>query len=622
MRAHRLPRLLVLLAAACGSTDAPPAPDLLPHPAPLPAQGQVCTADHLCWSAPLPSGTSVQALWGSAFDDVWAGGDALLHFDGAAWSMAALPLQPGEAVHAISGSGRGDVWAGGERLLHFDGRAWTEQKDQPAGTVLALAAWSGGVLAIIDSGDGPAERVMVAERRGGHWTTVVQPLLPELRALWVAADGGEAWAVGFDVVALKARALHRSAAGQPFAEVSAPGTSSLLALWAASPQDLWAGGGGTLLHWDGARWTAATGIDAKAEIRALWGASSKDVTAAARGGGYHFDGTAWTALLPPAAAEQRLGRALWGSGPRNVWLAGDAGLLWQGDHANFFDATVGNFSFIEAVFAIGPRDAWAVGGQGTAAHWNGVEWINKDTFVSDPLQAVWASSANDVWAAGTSGDCMGFLLHWTGVKWSTAIGPDAGRCYTDLSGTGAADAWAVASRVLLHWNGAKWLGAGGPADPAQSVYAAAAGEVFVLQESIQGGATPPGGVWHLAGAAWTLTKTGATASLRKLWGSGPHDVWAVGDDAAHAWHFDGTAWSAKPTGLDDPSPGLASLWGSGASDVWAASRSAPIVLHWDGSAWTKLSAGGGFRSLSAIGGSGAADVWFVGGEGTILHRGQ
>ena len=621
MRSRAIHRLLLLLAAACGSHDTP-AQDLLPHPAPLPAQSQVCTADRLCWSAPLPSGTSVLALWGSAFDDVWAGGDALLHFDGAAWSMAALPLRPGEVVRALSGTARNDVWAGGDRLLHFDGSAWSEQRDQPAGTVLALAAYAGGVLAVLDSGDGPDERVLVAERRAGRWATVVPALLPELRALWVAADGGEAWVVGLDAVARKPRSLHRPGAGQPFAEVAVPGDSTLLALWAASPQDLWAGGIGAILHWDGARWTAAAGIDANAEIHALWGAGTSDVTAVARGGGYHWDGARWSALLAPVAAEQRLARAVWGSGPRNLWLAGEAGLLWQGDRTNFFDVTVGHFSFIEAVFATGPRDAWAVGGQGTAAHWNGVDWIDTNSGVTDPLQAVWASSPGDAWAAGASGDCNGLLLHWDGAKWSPSIGPDPSRCYTDLSGTGPADIWAVAQGVLLHWDGAKWSGSGGPPDPAGAVWAAGAGEVFVLQDSTQGGPNPPGGVWRLAAGTWTLTSTGATASLKKLWGSGPSDVWAVGDDAGHAWHFDGSAWSAKATGLADPTPGLASLWGSGAADVWAASRSAPIVLHWDGSAWTQLAAGGGFRSLSAIGGSGARDVWFAGGEGTILHRGQ
>jgi hypothetical protein len=621
---HRTAAVCALAASAlaCGGTDpAPPATDV-PHAAPAPFGGQVCSPERYCWYAPLPSGSSVHGLWGSGWNDLWAVGDSLLHFDGNGWSMDPFPLAPGETLEAIAGSSAKDVWAGGDRLLHFDGSAWSQATGTPDGTILALAAWSGGALAILDTGDGRAEQQSILEKRGsGPWTTVLAPTAPDLRGLWIAPDGGEAWVVGLDLGTLGSRALHRTAAGQPFTSVSVPGAGNLLSLW-GSAGDLWAGGlSGTLVHWDGKAWTQAAGIDPKAELRALWGSGKADVYASSRGSAWHYDGTSWKQVTPPVKDDGRLFRAVWGSGSHNLWLAGDSGALWQGDNGVFADATSGTFPFLEAVSASGPANAWAVGGAGAAIRWDGHYWVATNTFVTDPLQAVFTVSTSSAWAAGASFDCQGFLLHFDGARWSTAVGPDAQRCYTGLSGTSGTDLWAVAAGILLHYDGTKWLDAG-PADPAQAVWAAAPGEVFVLQDSPQGGANAPGGVWHLKGGTWTLDQTGAAASLRALWGASAADVWASGDDGTQLFHFDGKGWSATSTPLGDGTVGLGSLWGSGPSDVWAASRLAPILLHWDGHRWSQSQASAGFKSVSGMGGSGPADVWFVGTDGAIFHKGQ
>lgn len=613
----------VLCASACGGDEAPlpPTGDLLPHPAPAPFGGQVCSSEGYCWYAPLPSATTARALWGTAFDDVWAGGDALLHFDGSGWGMDPFPLAPGEQVRALSGTSKKDVWAGGDRLLHYDGAAWTEQTGLPDGEVFALAASSAGVLAILDSGNGAGERQLIVEKRGSTWTTVLPATAPDLRALWVAPDGGEAWAAGFDLTNFKSRLLHRPSAGKPFAAVDSPGAGALHALWGAGASDLWAAGLGTLLHWDGARWTATSGLDPKAELHALWGSSPTDVYAAQRGGALHYDGTSWKQVLSPAPGENRLFRAAWGSGPRNLWLAGEAGALWQGDKVTFTDESALQLPFLEAVSASGPEDAWAVGGGGTAVRWDGHYWRPSATPVTDPLQAVYAAGPADAWAASAAGDCTGSVIHWNGTRWSQALGPTAGRCYTGLSGTSGSDVWAVAPGVLLHWDGTKWQSAG-PADPAYAVYAAAPGEVFALQDSTQGGPNQPGGIWHLKNGAWSQAQVKAAQSLHALWGAGPGDVWAAGDDATEVWHFDGAAWSSVATGLADGAPGLGALWGSGSKDVYAVSRVGALVLHWNGTGWSQNRASAGFRSLSGVGGSGSGDVWLVGSDGVIVHKGK
>src|SRR5215813_7085619 len=74
--------------------------------------------------------------------------------------------------------------------------------------------------------------------------------------------------------------------------------------------------------------------------------------------------------------------------------------------------------------------------------------------------------------------------------------------------------------------------------------------------------------------------------LRRVWGSGASDVWAVG------WygiilHWDGSAWTGVSSGTTN---GLLGIWGSGASDVWAVGDGGTI-LHWNGSHWTSVSSG-------------------------------
>ncbi|MBK6535930.1 MAG: hypothetical protein IPF99_42285 [Deltaproteobacteria bacterium] len=55
--------------------------------------------------------------------------------------------------------------------------------------------------------------------------------------------------------------------------------STLYGVWGAAPNDVWAvGEGGTILHWDGARWSSIPS-NTTATLRSVWGASAGDVWA-------------------------------------------------------------------------------------------------------------------------------------------------------------------------------------------------------------------------------------------------------------------------------------------------------------------------------------------------------
>lgn len=73
-----------------------------------------------------PVTTDLHAVWGSGPKDVWAVGEqgTVIHFDGASWRTSTTNLGPGlkPDLGGIWGSGPNDVWAvGGSAALHFTG---------------------------------------------------------------------------------------------------------------------------------------------------------------------------------------------------------------------------------------------------------------------------------------------------------------------------------------------------------------------------------------------------------------------------------------------------------------------------------------------------------------------
>jgi hypothetical protein len=151
-------------------------------------------------------------VWGSARDDVWVIGTALLdsdrvgivvHWDGRGWTRAAaLAFEP----TAICGNAADDVWMVGRRgqVAHFDGVEWRLRTEVPSGLVDLAAVWSGV--------DGSA---------------------------WIAGSAGTLWRW----------------TGTEWTDFSLPTTGTLEAIAGSSPSDVWVAGElGLLWHWDGRAW--------------------------------------------------------------------------------------------------------------------------------------------------------------------------------------------------------------------------------------------------------------------------------------------------------------------------------------------------------------------------------
>jgi hypothetical protein len=184
------------------------------------------------WSdVQAPSPFALFAVWGSAANDIWAGGGdgivsgsgVVLHYDGMAWSQVS---QLKDYVSAIWGSSSTDVWfAGGLSIWHWNGTAIAPvPAPKPPDTLLTLWGFS-------------ASDAWVGGANGGlmHWD-------------------GSSW--------------------NPIA------TNGLYiyGLWGASPTDLWGvGNDGYQLHWDGT--TVKNTTQGFTAFNAIHGVSGGDIWA-------------------------------------------------------------------------------------------------------------------------------------------------------------------------------------------------------------------------------------------------------------------------------------------------------------------------------------------------------
>jgi hypothetical protein len=124
---------------------------------------------------------------------------------------------------------------------------------------------------------------------------------------------------------------------------------------------------------------------------------------------------------------------------------------------------------------------------------------------------------------------------------------------------------------------------------------------------------------HWSGSGWSgVTGAGSgdyprVGTENAIWGSGPQDIWVVGE--AGAAHWDGAQWAPAPLGEIF----LSGVWGSGPDDVWAVGagmRGHPTVFHWDGAEWSVAIQPS--AELFAVWGSGPKDVWVTGVD-SVFH---
>ncbi|AKV01118.1 hypothetical protein AKJ09_07781 [Labilithrix luteola] len=311
-----------------------------------------CATVDFC-SSPFPAARviSLNSIWGSAADDVWAVGThgAIFHSDGG--PFVALASGTSDVYFSVWGTGREDVWTVNAKVpLHSTGfqNGSATFTPQPGSSWVASGASSGRIWGGVSTsasnvwlvGD-PSSRFgasssfwrLGADADGGAAWKAGNICPPDqfycsgsARSLW-GTDEANVWAVGNAGYGYR---VDDAAAGH-WKQLDTKTSADLRGVWGSSPNDVWAvGSRGTIIHSTGNDVWKVVESPTSRTLRAIWGSGPSDVWAVGDAGTVvHYDGQSWAAgtigLTPSDAPSDLLG--IWGSGPDDVWIVGDGLIL-------------------------------------------------------------------------------------------------------------------------------------------------------------------------------------------------------------------------------------------------------------------------------------------------------
>ncbi|AKU96510.1 hypothetical protein AKJ09_03174 [Labilithrix luteola] len=330
-----------------------------------------------------------------------------------------------------------------------------------------------------------------------------------LRDVWSAGDG-VVWAVGWaDPILSASKGSILRWDGKTWTKVFEE-ANRLHAIWGSSPTDIWVGGDNGLFHGTGPSSDALTWTKVRSEvISSIWGTSESDVWAVGSTKTYitmfdgkvlHYQGPAqdgsdgWE--LDPISTGTVGFRKVWGSGPNDVWIAGqydrgcsifciqeavvyhrvagENGPTWSQAGMPSFGYNGLRGSVFSGGGSIGPNNVWLFGstvpeiyssqdgrfmgvakndGSGEFAWTPGTfgtcegYWYCKNVWFT---RAVWGTKPDDVFLAGDYGQ----VRHWDGrqftfVKTTLEFIPSTASLYA-MWGSSNTDLWIVGDGIALH----------------------------------------------------------------------------------------------------------------------------------------------------------------------------
>jgi hypothetical protein len=435
-------------------------------------------------------------------------------------------------------------------------------------------------------------------------------------------------------------------------EPSVPATLRAMTGW--GPNDVWvAGEGGTLMHWDGTKFTR-TPTGTRESFDAMWGSGPQDIWAIGpSSAAYHFNGSTWTRVSIPTLSYYA--EAISGRGSNLAWIAGYDGSMHKWNGATWTKMTTATTNRLYSVYAASATDGWASGEKNTLLRWNGVNWgvwTPPSTDANTHYTSVWGNGPNDVWL--TNGT---YAWNWNGSTWTQKGYLSFGGYIKGMWGRAPNDVWSPGDGYNLdHWNGTEWTDVPHGLDGQGTIYSGLAG--YSASANDVWFTTTYGGIAHGDGTdfAWVDFPGKPSSSKRGVWASGANDVWAVGDNGqvrrwnGTAWsnvtippagrlnaiygtsasniyavgdsgtilHYNGTAWT-KITGIPTTTWHMYAVWASGPNDVYAIGHLGNLS-HWNGSAWTSAHSGATLMHVYGLFGFGANDIWGAAEDGRIIHK--
>ncbi len=377
--------------------------------------------------------------------------------------------------------------------------------------------------------------------------------------------------------------------------------SQLHAVWCDGPNGAFAvGEAGTILMSTGSAWESMDSGTTES-LADVWGSGPNDVFAVGSSGTIlHYDGSGW---LPMSSGTSLGIHGVWGTASDNVYAVCDSGRVLHYNGAGWSTATVQTMLSHRAVWGSGPDDIWVVADFGIITHYDGSSWSTVDSGTEANLRGLHGTGPGHVVAVGEGGT----ILEYDGSSWSS-VASGTGADLRDVWCAGPADVHAVGDWVILHHDGTGWTRSKEGGFSLYGVWGCA-GDLLAVGYD--------GQIWSLEGGAWSKDRGGIgfdtiTATLRDLWGSGPNDVFTVGNGGTIA-HFDGNRWSRMASGTMED---LQAVFGSGPNDVYAVGNNS-TCLRYDGSSWSSVI--GPTGQLKDVWASGPNDVYVAKGTETVWH---
>lgn len=473
---------------------------------------------------------TLRGIWGSTADDIYvighmgSDGPTLMHYDGATWESHGDRIPGLIDLEGIWGSGPTDIFVVGVvagsgddrgRVLHFDGRAWSIVSSGWPHLVDVRGTVDGRVFAVGQFG------YVIERQDDGTWIESSSELSRGLIGVW-ANEGNHAFAVGRSGDIL----FSDSSTWTP---MQSDVTVRLESVWGIGDQLIAAGWNGTLLHYQQQAWLPV-GAPNDTDIRAVW-ASDLHTIYAAGNSIYRFRDGTWTEM--PTGLETRY-HSIWGRGSGEILVGGRQSIIGYHDGDGW-----------TRVFGGGEDD-------------------------DGRISAFWESSTGQVFAVGGPGFAVqpGYaqIVRCEGVAcgetagWSQTVFREHG-ALQDVWGTSDENVFAVGGRgTILHFDGDQWtpMESGTDVD-LHGVWGTAGGPVYAVGDQ--------GTILRYDGGAWSRVTLPydagrfpwvSSAQFRGIWGSGPDDIYIVGNSDGLILHHDGLGWAPIRTDIDQP---LLRVWG-------------------------------------------------------------
>lgn len=632
------------------------------------------------WYNPLPQGASLNAVWGSGPENIWAGGQGglLMYWNGKRWFPYWSPA--GEDITSITGFGTSSAWATDKigNILRSNGTCptpdtcWTiEKRTSPLTAIAAVSdkdVWATG-----QSGE-------ILHSDGSTWSTWPQTGLScatgwTPRAIW--ADANAVIIVG------NAGKIARitSTAATCISTASSPPTGNLVSIWGNGKDRDWVlSDKGEIyeLRIDkvmkvqgplNGQWTSIFGVSDN-EVYAV----GVQVTKLPSGdnlldpyinkwNGVTWSSSSWNIGYPV--------KSLWGDGSNGIWGVGDFGQMVTYDGRRWSQFTYGLIEpayvtptglievRLQSVWGSGSDNMWFVGDLGTIFHWNGSS-LTKPLQPEVPtvrLRSVHGSDRDNVWVVGhpdsRSSGSPSSLFKMDGERarntnQMSATSTLGGGYYSSVYAQSKTSVLAVGIAptdpsygLICKWDGQRWgcstsdlsdrcirdiysVSVVPDGRVLYSIYASNATAMsppcpmMAKKQVVLQNTSSPGLNTYFPNPNATALSPDPTEFVRDIFQVGAGEGYLVGDNG-YIGHYSSSTITKETVPLN-PNQFLTGVWATGASDVWAVGSS-DTIFHKKSTGWESVPTGA-FSYVQDIWGASARDLWIVGAAGMILRYQQ